>query len=1100
MSVSTEQLERALRASAKETERLRRQNRKLVAAAGEPVAIVGMSCRLPGDVHSPDQLWDLVAEGIDAIAPFPTDRGWDIERLYHPDPDHPGTSYVKEAGFLHDAGEFDADFFRVSPREALMMDPQQRLFLEGSWEACEDAGIAPSSLRGSETGVFAGVMHQDYLTDPGEAREDGLEITSSNSGSIVSGRVAYTFGLQGPTMTVDTACSSSLVALHLACGALRAGECDLALAGGVTVMAHPHLYVGFSRRRGLAPDGRCKSFADAADGTNWGEGVGVLLLERLSDAHRSGRRVLAVVRGSAVNQDGASNGFSAPNGPSQRRVIQQALQNAGLSADQIDAVEGHGTGTQLGDPIEAQALLATYGLDRPQGSPLWLGSLKSNIGHVMAAAGVASVIKMVMAMRHGVLPKTLHVDEPSTQVDWSAGDVSLLKESIEWPNGDAPRRAGVSSFGISGTNAHVVIEQDAAPAPDPIRVPTPAPASSLARDPASDPASEADGGGGEDEQADRATPVLAGVVPWAVSGNGEHALRAQARVLAAHVSRDASLDIADVGFSLARGRSALESRAVVVGADSQELFAGLAALAGDRADPTVLRGESRPGTRRVAFLFTGQGAQRIGMGSELYDASPVFKGALDEVCERFDALLDGRSLLEVMFGKADSAAGRRAPGDAPDEACEGLLDETMFTQAAMFAIEVALFRLVEAYGLRPDYLLGHSIGELAAAHVAEMLSLDDTCTLVAARGRLMGALPKGGAMVAVQASEQEIQADIDDGEGVALAAVNGPSSVVVSGEEDAVLALAQVWAERGRKTRRLQVSHAFHSHRMDAMLEDFERVVGELTFVPPRIPVVSNLTGEPLSAEQVGDASYWVEHARRTVRFADGVRWLADRGVDSFLELGTDGVLSAMCRECVDGVTALPLLRDRRPEARSVLGALAGLWVSGVALDWAAPLERSGARGVPLPTYAFQRERYWVNPSRGGVGNLAAAGQDASDHPLLSAAIPMAGEDAWLFTGRLSSQTHPWLLDHSVTGVALLPGTAFLELALHAAGHVSCELLEELTLEAPLVLPAEGGVQLQVALGSPDDSGRRHVSIHSRLEHTGEDRPRRSGEDHPTRP
>jgi acyl transferase domain-containing protein/short-subunit dehydrogenase/acyl carrier protein len=1061
VSTSPEQLERALRASAKETERLRRQNRQLLAAAREPVAIVGMSCRLPGEVSSPAQLWDLAASGTDAISPFPTDRGWDLERLYNPDPDHPGTCYVREAGFLHDAGDFDADFFRVSPREALLMDPQQRLFLEGSWEACEDAGIDPISLRGSQTGVFAGVMHQDYLADMSTSRQGGVEITSSNSGSIVSGRVAYTFGLEGPTMTVDTACSSSLVALHLACGALRAGECTMALAGGVTVLAQPYLFVGFSRRRGLASDGRCKSFADSADGTNWGEGVGVLLLERLSDAQRLGHRVLAVVRGSAVNQDGASNGFASPNGPSQQRVIRQALHSAGLSASEVDVVEAHGTGTPLGDPIEAQALLSTYGLERPEGRPLWLGSVKSNIGHVMAAAGVAGVIKMVMAMRHELLPKTLHLDEPSTHVDWSAGEISLLEEAVPWPRRDDPRRAAVSSFGISGTNAHVIIEE----------------------------ADASTRGDGEGERGDREREAgaqgLGGVVPWVISAKGEPALRAQAGRLVEHVAKDQGLDVGDIGLSLADSRSTLESRAVVVGEESRELLEGLAALAEGGPALGVVRGESHAGVRRVAFLFTGQGAQRVGMGRELYDASPTFRAALDEVCEGFDAPL-GRSLRGVIFGESRSEGSGSTDGGAVDSP----LDETAFTQAAMFALEVALFRMLEALGVRPDYLLGHSIGELAAAHVADMLPLADACTLVAARGRLMGALPGGGAMVAVQATEQEIQEDVLSSEGVSLAAVNGPSSVVLSGDEDAVLALAEMWSQRGRKTRRLRVSHAFHSHHMDGMLEEFARVVSGLSFAEPRIPVLSNLTGEPLSTEQASDVSYWVEHVRQGVRFADGVHWLAAQGVECFLELGPDGVLSSMCLDCLTGqpVTAVPLLRNERPEGRSVLGALAELWVRGVQVDWATVFAGSWARRVGLPTYAFQRERYWLSSSGGGVGDLAAAGQIPIDHPLLSAAIATAGEDGWLFTGRVSAQSHPWLLDHAVMGAALLPGTAFLELALQAGSHVGCDLLEELTLEAPLVLSEQDGVQLQVSLASPDGSGRRHVSVYSRTERTGEDR------------
>ncbi|HEY5195317.1 MAG TPA: type I polyketide synthase [Solirubrobacteraceae bacterium] len=1109
MSVSLEQLEKALRASAKETERLRRSNRRLLAASHEPIAIVGMSCRLPGQVRSPADLWDLVARGGDAISPFPTDRGWDLEGLYNQDPEHQGTSYVKEAGFLYDAGEFDADFFRISPREALVMDPQQRLFLEASWEACENAGVDPTSLRGSQTGVFAGVMHSDYLADTGTPRQDGVEITSTNSGSIVSGRVAYAFGLEGPTMTVDTACSSSLVALHLACGALRRGECGLAFAGGVTVLAQPHLFIGFSRQGALAPDGRCKSFADAADGTNWGEGVGLLLLERLSDARRLGHPVLAVVRGSAVNQDGASNGFAAPHGPSQERVIRQALENAGLSAGQVDAVEAHGTGTRLGDPIEAQALLSTYGLDRPEGRPLWLGSVKSNVGHTMAAAGVSGVIKMVMAMRQGILPKTLHVDERSTRIDWSAGEVSLLTESAPWLETDAPRRAGVSSFGMTGTNVHAILEEDRLPESDVAS--NGAASRSRVRAHAAVPGDAAVPGENAATQPEDAGPsqiacalTSLGTVPWVLSGQGASALRAQADRLAAHVSQKPDFDIGDVGFSLAGSRSALESRAVVTGDDLPELQAGLAALANDGSAPGVIRGVAPPGGGRVAFMFTGQGAQRVGMGRELYDASPVFRDTLDEVCRSFDPLL-GRSLREVIFGEGDSSTPVEGGRDNA-----GLLDETMFTQAGLFTLEVALFRLLDTLGVRPDYVIGHSVGELAAAYAVGMLSLEHACTLVAARGRLMGALG-GGAMVAVQASELEALEGIDGREDIALAAVNGPSSVVFSGDEQAILAQAAAWAERGRKTTRLRVSIATHSHHMDGMLEEFARIVGDLSFSEPQVTVVSGLTGEPLTGEQVSDANYWVDHVRHTVRFADGIRWLGAQGVASFLEVGPGGVLSAMCLDCLSGgsgsgerispqapssnghssgasvsargrtPTAVPLLRGGRPEISAVLGALGELWVGGVALDWTRVFEGSGARRVELPTYAFQRERYWLRASR-GVGDLAAAGQISADHPLLGAAIPTAEEEGWLFTGRISTQDHPWLLDHAVSGIPLLPGTGFLDLALHAGGYASCDMVEELTLQAPLVLPEDAGVQLQVLLAAPDEYSRRRVSIYSRVE------------------
>ncbi|WP_151483664.1 type I polyketide synthase, partial [Streptomyces albicerus] len=895
-STSDEQkLRTYLRRVTAELRTANRRVRELEQRDVEPIAIVGMSCRFPGGVSSPEELWELVASGRDGMGPFPTDRGWDLEGLYDSDPDRPGSAYATEGGFVDGVTSFDADFFGISPREALAMDPTQRLTLEASWEALEDAGIDPTTLRGSDTGVYAGTVSSDY--GPSTLPElEGFRVTGTQS-SVMSGRVAYSLGLEGPAVTIDTACSASAVALHLAANALRAGECSLALAGGVTVLAGPFLFVEFSRQRGLARDGRCKPYSASADGTGFSDGVGLVVLERLSDARRNGRRILGLIRGSAVNQDGASNGLTAPNGPSQERVIRQALASAGLSPVEVDAVEGHGTGTKLGDPIEAQALLSTYGRDR-EGDPLWLGSIKSNIGHTSAAAGVAGVIKMVMAMRNGVLPPTLHVDAPSPHVDWESGRVELLTEAREWAADGRPRRAGVSSFGVSGTNAHLIVEE----AP-----------------PEEEPAGDA--------PAQDVRP--AGAVPVVLSARTDEALRAQVERLRSHLASRPEVSVVDAAYSLVTSRALLERRAVVLAGDRDELLAGLGEVS---AGELAVAGKS-------AFLFTGQGSQRPGMGLELASSFPVFERALSEVCAAVDPLL-GRSLRELLAEDGD------------------VLDSTEFTQVALFAVEVALFRLAESLGVRADYLIGHSVGEIAAAYVAGVLSLADAAELVVARGRLMGALPAGGAMVAVQAAEAEVAGSLAGFAGrLEIAAVNGPLAVVVSGDEDAVEEWLPQW--QGRRTTRLRVSHAFHSPRMEPMLEEFRAVAERLTYAEPRIPVVSNVTGEPVSAF---DADYWVRHVRQAVRFADGVRTLWDLGVRRFLELGPDAVLSAMARQCIEDTEAtfIPALRAKHDESDTFAGFLGRAHTVGVGVDWEAFYAGTGAQRVELPTYAFQRERFWL--------------------------------------------------------------------------------------------------------------------------------------------
>ncbi|MFK0259617.1 type I polyketide synthase, partial [Streptomyces sp. NPDC090445] len=911
----------------------RRRLREVEEQNQEPVAIVAMSCRYPGGVRTPEDLWRLVADGRDAISGFPADRGWDVETLYDTDPDSAGSSYVSEGGFLYDAARFDPAPFGISPREALAMDPQQRLLLEASWEAFERAGIDPTSLRGSRTAVFAGVMYHDY-TARLDSVPEGVEgfLGTGSSGSIASGRVAYTFGLEGPAVTVDTACSSSLVTLHLAVQALRAGECTMALAGGVTVMATPATFTEFSRQRGLAPDGRCKPFAAAADGTGWGEGVGMLLVERLSDAQRNGHPILAVIRGSAVNQDGASNGLTAPNGPSQQRVIHQALTNARLGAADVDVVEAHGTGTTLGDPIEAQALLATYGQDRPEDRPLLLGSIKSNIGHTQAAAGVASIIKMVEAMRHGIVPKTLHLDQPTPHVDWEAGAVSLIADPVPWPETGAPRRAGVSSFGFSGTNAHVIVEQaPEAETPDP-------------ETPDSEPRS--------------AMPV----VPWVLSGKSAAALRAQAERLSGWLATEAAAeagaaaDPVDVAWSLASTRAGLEHRAVVLG----DHAAGVGAVASGALAAGVVTGSVAGG--KTAFVFPGQGSQWVGMAAELLDTSPVFAARIGECAKALEPFTDW-SLTDVLRGVEGAPS----------------LDRVDVVQPALFSVMVSLAEVWRAAGVRPGAVIGHSQGEIAAACVAGILSLDDAARVVALRSQAIGRVLAGlGGMVSVPLPAAEVRERIAawGEERISVAAANGPSSVVVSGEVQALDEFLAACEADGVRAKRIAVDYASHSAQVELLRGELAELLAPIEPRAAEVPFLSTVTGEWVKGPEL-DAGYWFRNLRRTVEFEQATRTLLDQGFGVFVESSPHPVLTVGIQETVEDAgreaAVLGSLRRNEGGLERFWLSLAEAWARGVEVDWEAVFSGTGARRVDLPTYAFQQEQFWLESGAAQEAETAAA-------------------------------------------------------------------------------------------------------------------------------
>ncbi|WP_443071876.1 type I polyketide synthase [Streptomyces sp. WMMC940] len=1018
---------------------------ELEAEKSEPVAVVGMACRLPGGVAGPEDLWRLVSEGRDGMSGFPSDRGWDLEGVFDSGPGQACTSYVPRGGFLYEAGEFDAGFFGISPREALAMDPQQRLLLETSWEALEQGGIDPGTLKGQDVAVFSGVYEQGYGFSTAEL--EGFIGTGAMT-SVASGRVSYVFGFEGPAVTVDAACSSSLVAIHLAAQALRRGECSLALAGGATVMATPGAFVAFSRHGGLAVDGRVKAFSDAADGTGWAEGVGVVVLERLSEARRRGHRVLAVIRGSAVNQDGASNGLTAPNGPSQQRVIRRALANAGLSTADVDVVEGHGTGTVLGDPIEAQALLATYGRDREPERPLWLGSLKSNIGHTQAAAGVAGVIKMVQALRHGVMPPTLHVDAPSAKVDWSAGSVELLTEARAWPDTGRPRRAGVSSFGVSGTNAHLILEQ--APEEQPVTPVEPAPESTV--------------------------DVGDGVVPLVVSARSAGSLAGQAERLTSFAESGEKVPLTDVATALAAQRAVLSQRAVVLAGSRGEAVAGLGALARGESLPGVVSGglSSAAVAGRTVLVFPGQGSQWVGMGRELLDSSPVFAERIAECAAALERWVDW-SLVDVLRGDVPAA----------------LLERVDVVQPASFAVMVGLAAVWASVGVVPDAVVGHSQGEIAAACVAGALSLEDAAQVVAVRSQVIAASLAGrGGMASVALPEAEVAERIERWAGrVEVAAVNGPFSVVIAGDAEALDEALEVLAADGVRVRRVAVDYASHTRHVEAIEDVLTTAFTDIRAQAPLIPFLSTVTGEWVKEADVLDGGYWYRNLRSQVRFGPAIADLLAGGHTVFVESSAHPVLVQPVSEIVDEADTEAVvggsLRREEGGPRRLLTSMAELFVRGVAVNWAALLPVGGASHVELPTYAFDHEHYWLRSAP--AVDAVALGQAGVDHPLLGAVVAVPETGGVLCTSRLSLRTHPWLADHAVSGVVLVPGTGLVELVVRAGDEVGCGVVEELVIEAPLVVPEQGGVRVQVAVGGLEEDGARAVTVYSASEDTAGD-------------
>lgn len=1003
----------------------------------EPIAILGIGCRFPGGVNSPDDLWQLLSEGRDAISAFPTDRGWNLDELFGADPDAPRATYVRAGGFVENVADFDAAFFGISPREAQAMDPQQRLLLEVTWEALERARINLNSLHGSDTGVFIGACSQEYgprICEETEGKEGFAGyLTTGTAISVASGRVAYTLGLQGPAVTVDTACSSSLVAVHLAVRSLRSGECELAVAGGATVVCSPSIYIGFGRQGALSEDGRSKPFAAAADGFGVAEGAGVLVLARLSRARNLGYPVLALIRGSALGQDGASNVLSAPSGPAQQRVIQQALSDADLTAGDVDVVEAHGTGTRIGDPIEAKALHATYGEAHSATRPLLVGSVKSNIGHTQWAAGIAGVIKIVQSMRYGTVPATLHLNSPTPQVDWSSGTIDVLGSARAWPDQPGrPRRAGVSAFGISGTNAHLILEQ------------APAEVANL-----------------------EVSPTRPLVLPWLLSAKSVSALAEQAARLRRFVEQGTGVDPNDVAYSLVATRTSFDHRAVVVGAEPDELLRGLDAIASAAPAPNVVAGKATS-PRKTVFVFPGQGSQWAGMAAELLDTAPVFADQMRRCDAAITEFVDW-SLLAIVRGATDAPS----------------LDRVDVVQPVLFAVMVSLAAQWRALGIHPDAVLGHSQGEIAAAYVAGVLSLRDAAMVVTLRSKAISAIAGSGGMVIIPRPVEQVHPLIKRwDQSISVAAQNGPSSTVVTGTTAALDELIAVCERDEVSATRIPVDYASHSIQVEELRETLRESLSGVQPRPAEITFISSVTGAGLDPWCL-DGDYWFANLRQPVLFEHAVRWAYEHGYHTFIEASAHPVLTAGVQETLDDYgddhCVVGTLRRNEGDMRRFLLSAAEAHVHGKSPNWASMFDGTGARTIDLPTYAFQRRRYWMDAGSGSV-DASSLGVAGADHPLLGLALAHADSDEVIFTGRLSLASHPWLADHKVHGVVLVPGAAMVELALYAGDHAGCSRVEDLVLQAPLIVGEHGGVAVQVVVGEWRESGKRPIRIYSRID------------------